>query len=114
MVSCTSVLWWPDEAMIDERSHPVFLLTADVMLRDGGLMIGETSPVQVAWVTFWRIQAQERGRKCGEQQNDRRTGSRAKNQMLQENTGDDRTKKGEDALDRSVCLLFLVSKLNKR
>lgn len=44
----------------------------------------------------------------------RRTGSRAKNQMLQENTGDDRTKKGEDALDRSVCLLFLVSKLNKR
>ena len=84
------------------------------MLRDGGLVIGETSPVQVAWVTFWRIQAQERGRKCGEQQNDRRTGSRAKNQMLQENTGDDRTKKGEDALDGSVCLLFLGSELTKR
>jgi hypothetical protein len=37
---------------------------------DGGSMIGETSPMQVAWVTFWKIQGQERGRKCGEQQND--------------------------------------------
>jgi hypothetical protein len=37
---------------------------------DGGSMIGEKSPMQVACVTFWKIQGQERGRKCGEQQND--------------------------------------------